>query len=164
MEHTLTRFKKNFLRLVPCSHVFSVTCFLFIGTSYSQELYADSNEICNSLINIVNSPSHADSPCSVPYKNVLIELTYAALQLPANAGSQQNFPNAQIRIGLPANNEFLIIPPNYSYQKSIPGSGFTNPIFSLKHAIPYNKKWLFALETLIATPGGSDAYGSLNGE
>lgn len=127
---------------------------------YAHTLYADSNNPCNDILNVVNSPSNLDSSCSVPFKKVLIELNAIDLQLNGHQGVQQNVPNAEIRFGLPSNSEFLVNPPNYIHQKSFPKSGITTASFALKHSIYYNQQWMFALEEIVNIPWGSTAYGS----
>lgn len=112
------------------------------------------------MLNIVNRPSNLDSPCSVPFKKVLIELNYIVKQLPGHQGVQQNFPNAEIRFGLPFNSEFFVDPPNYIYQKSFPKSGNTTTNLAFKHSVYSNQKWGFALQETVNTPGGSSAHGS----
>ncbi|AUH72045.1 transporter [Legionella sainthelensi] len=133
---------------------------LLICIFYAHTLYAGSDNPCNDILNIVNSPSNLDSACSVPFKKVLIELNYIDQQVNSHQGVQQNFPNAEIRFGLPFNSEFLINPPNYIHQKSFPKSGISTTLLALKHSIYYNPQWMFALEEIVNTPGGSSAYGS----
>ncbi|KTD10916.1 hypothetical protein Lgra_1882 [Legionella gratiana] len=133
---------------------------LFIGTFYAHTLYADSDNPCSDMLNVVNSPSYLSSPCSIPFKKVLIELNYIDQQLNGHQGVQQSVPNAEIRFGLPYNNEFDINPPTYIQQKSFPGSGNTTTFFTFKHSIYYNQQWIFAVEEIVNTPGGSAAYGS----
>jgi hypothetical protein len=111
-------------------------------------------------LNISNSPNNFDTPCSTPFKHLIIELNYVYQKLNDQAGMQQNVPNAQIRIGLPSHNEFFIGPSNYISQTSAPKTGSTNTYFGLKHTINYNQKWIFAVEDIIETSGGSYAYGA----
>lgn len=135
---------------------------LLIFSLYAGSVFAESSN-CDGLLNIVNSPSAIDSTCTVPNKKILIELNYFDQQLPDHEGVQQNFPNAEIRIGLPSKNEFFIYPPNYIDQKNAPGSGNTTSALGLKHNFEYGEKWTFALEGLAILPGGSYAYGSAKG-
>lgn len=132
----------------------------FMCIFYAHTLYADSNNPCNNLLNVINSPSNLTSTCSVPFKKILIELNYIAQPINGHQGLQQNFPNAEIRFGLPSNNEFYIDMPNYIQQKSFPGSGNTTTFLNFKHSIYYNQQWMFALEEVVNTPGGNAAYGS----
>lgn len=122
----------------------------------SSLVYAD----CNDILDITNSPSRIDSPCSVPFRKVLIEANYALLHLIDHAGNQQNAPNANIRIGLPGTNEFYVIPPNYIAQKTAPKSGVTTTTAGLKHSFSYGDKWVMAVEGQVDLPSGSYYYGT----
>lgn len=132
----------------------SFLCFAGLGNAASED------NSCSNIMNIVNSPNYADSPCSTPFKKVFIELNYFDLQLGGQPGVQQNFPNSLIRIGLPSHNEFFVEPPNYITQNTYPRQGDTDTSVGLKHTINYNQKWVFALEDIVNFPGGSDAFGS----
>ncbi|CAM2964001.1 Uncharacterised protein [Legionella steigerwaltii] len=118
------------------------------------------NDICSNILSVINSPSNINSSCSTPFKKVFVELNYIDQQLPDHSGTQQNFPNADLRIGLPSNSEFFVYPSNYIDQKSFPGKGTTDTRFGLKHTINYKKNWIFALQGIADTPTGSFAYGS----
>jgi hypothetical protein len=145
MSHTLTKV---------------LICILYT-TSYVTSLYADdSSDFCSGLLNISNSPSNFESPCSVPLKHLVLELNYVYQKLNDQAGIQQNAPNAAIRIGLPSHNEFFIGPPTYISQTSAPKTGSSNTYFGLKHTINYSQKWVFAVENIIDTAGGSYAFGA----
>jgi hypothetical protein len=119
-------------------------------------LYAD----CVGIMNIANHPSIIDSTCSVPFKKVVIELNYINERLINHAGTQQNYPNAELRIGLPAHNEIIVLLPNYIQQSTAPTSGSSAAIAGMKHSINYNEKWAFAIEVLANTASGSYYFGS----
>jgi hypothetical protein len=123
-------------------------------------LAESANDPCTGLLNIANRPSNIDSPCTVPQHKFVAELTYQNQELTNHIGSQQNGPDALLRLGLPANNEFFIILPNYISQSNIVASGFTETFAGFKHQFPVWDKWLLALETVINLPDGSAAYGS----
>ncbi len=112
------------------------------------------------LLNIVNRPTVSDSACVVPLKDVVIEAGYQYQKLTHSGGVQQNFPQAQFRLGLPANNEFTVLLPNYIHQSKNSGSGLTATTVGLKHEIGYTQTWLGTVEALITLPSGSEAYGS----
>lgn len=114
----------------------------------------------SALLYIINRPTVADSACVVPYKNIVLETGYQYQQLTHFAGYQQNFPEAQFRLGLPANNEFTIVLPNHIHQSMTTGSGYTATTVGLKHEIGYTQTWLGAVEALVTLPDGSAAYGS----
>jgi hypothetical protein len=114
----------------------------------------------SALIDIIDRPTVADSACVVPFKKALLELGYQYQQLHLSSAHQHNLPEAEFRIGLPANNEFSILLPNYIYQSVSPHSGYTATTIGLKHEIGYTKHWLGAVEGLFTLPGGSAAFGS----
>ena len=127
----------------------------------STTVYADSdNTACDGIMNIVNRPNIIDSVCSVPFKKFVAEFNFVNQQLIQRAGSQQNFPNALLRVGLPAHSELFVSLPNYIHQESPPGTGSTAPSSGLKQSIYYNEKWVFALEEVASFPGGNYAYGA----
>lgn len=116
----------------------------------------------SALLNIVDRPTVGDSACVVPFKEALLELGYQYQQLSHSAGYQQNFPEAGLRIGLPVNNELVLILPNYIHQSMAPHSGFGATTIGIKHEIGYTKTWLGAAEALFTLPSGSTAFGSQN--
>lgn len=123
---------------------------------HSLVLYAN----CTEIIDVSNSPSHIDSPCTVPFKKVVVELNYNQLRLMHHADTQQNYPNAELRIGLPSSNEVFTLLPNYLQQTSPPTSGATAAITGLKHSHIYNDKWTFAVEGIANTASGSYSDGA----
>lgn len=112
------------------------------------------------LLNIADRPSAGDSACVVPYKKVVMEFGYQYQELTHSAGHQQNFPEAVFRLGLPADNEFVVVLPNRILQSDVPRAGSTATIVGLKHELGYNQFWLAAIESLVALPNGSAAFGS----
>lgn len=115
---------------------------------------------CTEIIDVSNSPSHIDSPCTVPFKKVVVELSYSHQQLMHHAGTQHNYPNAELRIGLPNSNEIFTLLPNYLQQTSAPKTGVTAATAGLKHTRIYNDKWTFAVEGMANSASGSDNYGA----
>jgi len=114
----------------------------------------------SALLNIIDRPTVGDSACVVPFKNAVLETGYQYQQLTHSAGHEQNVPEAEFRLGLPANNEFSILLPNYIHQSMTPHSGFSATTVGIKHEIGYNQHWLAAVEALITLPDGSAAFGS----
>jgi hypothetical protein len=114
----------------------------------------------SALLNRVNRPTVTDSACVVPFKKAILELGYQYQQLTHSAGYQQNFPEAEWRVGLPVNNEFVLVLPNYIHQSMAPHSGFAATTMGIKHEIGYTKTWLAAAEALFTLPSGSTAFGS----
>lgn len=114
----------------------------------------------SALLNIVDRPTIGDSACAVPFKKAVLELGYEYQKITRSGGYQQNFPEAEFRLGLPANNEFVLVLPNYIHQSITPHSGLSATTVGIKHEIGYNKTWLTAVEGLFTLPNGSAAFGS----
>ena len=143
-------FKKCGITLFLCS---------LITTTFANTI-PNSCTGASALLSIVNRPTFADSPCVVPNQKSELEVGYQYEQLTHSAGVEQNFPEAQFRLGLPANNEFTVLLPNYIHQTSAPRTGSTATAFGAKHEFWYNEKWIVSGETLITMPNGSAAFGS----
>ncbi len=111
------------------------------------------------LLAIVDRPSVGDSACVVPYGNLLTEFGYQYQELLEN-GQQENFPQATIRLGLPANNELVFLPPNYMHQSMPSQNGYSASVLGIKHEIGYTQHWVGTIEALFTLPSGSDAFGS----
>ncbi|MGL5743197.1 MAG: transporter [Legionella sp.] len=90
----------------------------------------------------------------------MAEFNYIAQKLNVNTGTQQNYPSAYIRLGLPGSNELYAALPNYINQKSAPYSGTTNMYYGIKHTLYSDNLWIFAAEEILGPPSGSYAYGS----
>ncbi|MHB1949606.1 MAG: transporter [Gammaproteobacteria bacterium] len=137
--------------------ILSITLF-----SLSANVFADANDNpCVgpiALLSIVNRPTAADSACVVPYKSVVLEMGYQYQKL-TGRGYQQNLPAADVRIGLPAKNELVIILPNYIKQSIAPRAGFAVSGFGIKHDLITNAKIQAAIESLFTLPSGSYAFG-----
>ena len=145
---------------------FCVKPFIAIAimASLSHHAYADTiDDPCAgpaALLNIIDRPTVSDSPCVVPYKQFVLEAGYQYQQLTHSAGHEQNYPEAEFRIGLPADNEFSVLLPNHISQSMMPHNGTTATEFGIKHKIGYNQFWASAIEALMIMPNGSAAFGS----
>jgi hypothetical protein len=114
---------------------------------------------CAALSAIVNRPSFSDSACAVPQNHLVIESGYQYQKLKGR-GTGSVLPQLVMRWGLPSQNEFLILLPNYTYQNAKPNSGFSATVVGLKHEFAYTAKWLNAIEGELILPTGSRNYGS----
>jgi len=139
---------------------------LVLILSYGISTNAFADEISNPcgennsvLINILDRPTIGDSACAVPFGKAVLEAGYEYQELTHSAGYQQNFPEAELRIGLPDNNELVILPPNFIHQ-SMTTSGYASSTIGIKHEMGYNQNWLDAIEVLATLPSGSTSYGS----
>ncbi|MGE5300237.1 MAG: transporter [Acidobacteriota bacterium] len=78
------------------------------------------------------------------------------------------FPQAEVRVGLPGRNEFVLLPRNYNRQRMGAASGspaqeitgFSAVTLGLKHELGYTRHWLGAVEALFTLPSGGSAFGS----
>lgn len=112
------------------------------------------------LLNIIDRPTAAYSACVIPSNNVIIESGYQYQQLSHSAGYAQNLPEAELRLGLPANNEFLVLLPNYNHQSLIPHSGYSATTLGIKHGTSFFQNWVSAVLALFTLPDGSAGFGS----
>lgn len=131
---------------------------LFVATGY-----AETENPClgpDALLNIVDRPNNADSACVVPFKKIEMEVGFQSQQLSNHGGSLQNFPETEVRFGLPANNELFILLPNAIHLSSLPLSGYTNTVTGLKHQLAYSKNWIVTVEGILYLPDGSQAFGN----
>ena len=118
----------------------------------------------SALLAFLDRPTVSDSACVVQYGQAVLEAGYEHADLTgAGGGTADNFPEAELRLGLPGNNEFVLLPPNDNLQR-IPGSpqlgGFSATTVGIKHELGYTKHWLGAVEGLFTLPSGSPAFGS----
>ncbi len=111
------------------------------------------------LLALINRPSMTGSPCVVPNKKILLEGGYQYLNLPSGANGYST-PQAEIRLGLPGHNEFLLSLPTYFHQTMSPRAGWSAVTLSFKHKIGHNANWVGAIEGLVTLPTGSENYGS----
>jgi len=143
-----------------------VKLYLAIIVLYSVSFTAFADTIPNpcagpsALLNLVDRPTVGDSACAIPFKEAVLEAGYQYQWLTHSAGYEQNFPEAELRIGLPANNELSILLPNSIHQSKTSHSGSTATVLGLKHEIGYNRNWLGAAEIVITLPDGSSTFGS----
>lgn len=114
----------------------------------------------SAFLNIIDRPTVGDSPCVVPSKKSVLETGYEYQSLHSSSGHQQNFPESELRLGIPASNELVLLLPNYIHQSINPSAGFGATTLGIKHEIGYNKNWIGTIESLFTLPTGSDGFGS----
>jgi hypothetical protein len=113
----------------------------------------------SNFLNLIDRPTSADSPCAIKFKNFATEAGYQYAKI-SHTGYAQTLPQTEFRVGLPANNEFVVLAPNYIHLSAYPHSGATATGVGLKHEIGYTSTLIGAVESIITLPSGSDAYGS----
>lgn len=145
------------------THKFYRICIAFISAALAFQASADNlvNPCSGSsaLLNIIDRPTVGDSVCVVPNKQAVLEVGYQYQQL-THSGYAQNFPEAVFRLGLPSDNEFVILLPNYNYQTTTPRAGFGATTLGLKHMLGYTATLTTSVEGLLTLPSGSDGFGS----
>lgn len=119
------------------------------------------------LLDMLDRPTVGDSPCVVQPDQVVLEAGWARYTLFNQPGYALGYPQLELRIGLPHQNELVFLPPNISHAvMPIPGagsetvSGGSASIIGIKHEFGYDARWIWAGETLVTVPSGSPTYGA----
>lgn len=128
-------------------------------TSTSSSSAAVTNP-CSGILSIVDRPGKADNTCVVPYGDADLEGGYQYLNLSSGSASAQSYPEFEFRVGLPFNNEIVILPPNYNTQTIFPRAGWGATVIGIKHEIGYTSNFNAAVEGLVTLPTGSNSFGS----
>lgn len=115
----------------------------------------------NSILSFVNRPSKADNVCTAPSQSIISEMGYQYNNL-IGSGSLQNFPQLELRAGLPADTELFIVAPTYNLETIEPHAGFAATTVGIKHVFDYTNKTIWTAEAEITPPSGSAAFGSGN--
>ena len=113
----------------------------------------------SAVLSLVNRPTIADSACVVPFEKGMIEAGFQYQNL-IGGKSGYNLPQTDLRLGLPARTELVILFPDYTRQTTRPHAGWGPTAVGLKHELGYNAKWLGSIEGLVVLPSGSAAFGS----
>lgn len=117
------------------------------------------DDSCSSLLALINRPTVGDSVCVVKSGQIMIEGGYLYFDSYPNQGHGQNYPELQLRFGLPASTEFTLLPPNYIDLNGGP-SGTTATVMGVKHQFQNTGHFLYSAEGIFTLPTGSDEYGS----
>ncbi|MBU2724881.1 transporter, partial [Acidithiobacillus ferridurans] len=151
-------------------NVFPITALLATLIMSTQAVRADDaiQNPCtgpSALLALLDRPTVSDSACVVQDGQAVLEAGYQHANLTgAGGGTADNFPEAELRFGLPGNNEFVLLPPNDNVQRTPSDStyfqGFSATTVGIKHELGYTKHWLGAVESLFTLPSGSPAFGS----
>ncbi len=86
---------------------------LVAGTQvYAQVQETEVPDPCAGLLAIMDRPTVSTSPCAVPRGQFMLEMGLQRSK-PRDpvSGTIDNYPQAEVRIGLPGRNEFTLIPP-----------------------------------------------------
>ncbi|MGH8283045.1 MAG: transporter [Gammaproteobacteria bacterium] len=119
------------------------------------------------LLSLVDRPTVGDSPCTVPDRQTLLEAGVVRYVPHDASGYSLGYPQLELRFGLPADNELVLLPPNLNrVVMPLPGggnqilSGGSASVLGLKHEFGYNAQWLWTGEALATLPSGSPDFGS----
>ena len=153
--------------------LFAVFCmflmFFLLSGAYAEDLaHAGIQNPCagpTALLSILDRPTASDSACVAPEGHAVLELGFMHANVrDEGGGTADNYPEAELRFGLPGMNEFKVLASNYTSQRSgIPeeaSSGLSATSIGFKHELGYNAKWLGSVEAVFALPSGNDAFGS----
>ena len=110
------------------------------------------------LLSLINRPTAAYSACTVPTNEAIFEQGLQAQKLLVQ-GQELIFPAENIRFGLPGNNEFFALLPNYLYQTVLPHTGFTATFLGFKHIVAYTDNWLLSFLEMVVPSSGSRNFG-----
>jgi hypothetical protein len=134
-----------------------ILLLLFLPSLSLADPATDDN--CANLLAVLNRPTVSDSVCVVKPGQTIVELGTQYVNSYPNSGHSWNYPEMQVRFGLPGSNEFTFLAPNYI--DTLNGEqGFTPWVVGGKHQFPAAGKWQYTVETYITTPTGDSDFGS----
>jgi hypothetical protein len=119
----------------------------------------------SALLSLLDRPTFSDSACAVPLGKAVLELGYQHADVRGEGGGRaDNYPQAEVRFGLPGRNEFKVLASNYTSQRSgipeVASSGLSATAVGFKHELGYTSQWLGSVEAVVTLPSGNDAFGS----
>lgn len=116
-----------------------------------------------SLLAELDRPTVGDSACVVPQSRAIVEFGFADAQ--GSTGTTQNGPQAELRFGLPGDNEFVLMPPNVTFaQGSLGGTPRYSPtVMGVKHEWGYTRQWIYTGEVLLTMPATGYTPGTQGG-
>ncbi len=143
---------------------------LISGNANAEDGEVETSDPCSAanpsaLFSLLDRPTFSDSACSVPFRHVVLESGFMRANLRGEgSGKADSYPQAEVRFGLPGRNEFKILAPNFTSQRSgTPQeavSGLSATSIAFKHEIGYSDKWLGSVEAVLTLPSGNAVYGS----
>src|SRR5574340_911697 len=107
------------------------------GMASAEEAISDPCSGPSALLAVLDRPTVSDSACVVAKGHAVLEAGFQHANL-RGGGTADNYPEAEVRIGLPGSNEFVLLPPNYNQQRTRgfqarETDGFSALTFGLKH-------------------------------
>lgn len=143
------------------SHYLFLILFIISHDSHAQSPL-DYESLCgqaDNMLNYVDRASIAPNPCITPVNRMVVEGGYQYQKL-YSTGTQNNIPSVELQLGIPGYFELDAFLPDYTNQSVAPKAGFGPTGLGLKHAMWFNKDWLFTLNETITFESGSNAFGS----
>ena len=113
------------------------------------------------MLALVDRPSVAFNPCTIPAKTLFIESGYAYQKL-SPKGYTHDMPQTELRLGLGHNVEVDIFPPNYTEQTTPSQSGLSYSSVGLKYIAYFDSHQLLTLQGYISPPSGNQYFGAIN--
>ena len=120
---------------------------------------------CSNLLAVLDRPTFSDSACSAQPGHAVLESGFMHADVRGEGGgTADNYPEAELRYGLPGRNEFKVLASNYTSQRSgnprEASSGLSAAGVGFKHELGYNDKWIGSVEGIMTLPSGNDVFGS----
>jgi len=117
---------------------------------------------CTSLLALVTRPTVTTTACSVKPDALLIEIGYTNTTTSGRGGGVlANYPQAELRLGLPDKLEFDVFPPSLNEASGHPAvSGPSDVAAGLKYEIGYTSKALAGVGFVVSLPTGTRAFTS----
>jgi hypothetical protein len=150
--------------------LYAVFLSLSSGNANAEDGEVETSDPCSAanpsaLFSLLDRPTFSDSACSVPFRHVVLESGFIRANLRGEgSGKADSYPQAEVRFGLPGRNEFKILAPNYTSQRSgtrqEASSGLSAAGIGFKHELGYAGKWLGSVEAVLTLPSGNDVFGS----
>ena len=116
---------------------------------------------CETVLDLINRPTIASSPCAVAPNHVLVESGYAnVVSTGSGAGVAANYPEAVVRIGtFDPNVDFDIVPPNYTHSApGGPGNGWSDFSIGAQFNVGHRGNAVWGGNVLVSIPTGSPAF------
>lgn len=155
--------RRIFFVVFPAIVLFVVVFPAWSGKAFAEEGKAEVQDPCVGLLSVLDRPTVSDSACAAPLGRIVLELGFqhAGVRGPGG-GTAENYPEAELRLGLPGRNEFKVLIPNYNSQRTPEGpvSGLSATAIGFKHEVGYNSHWLGSVEAILTLPSGNAAFGS----
>ncbi len=161
--------ERVFLSLLAVFCMFPIVFLLGWRAAYAEDpAHVEIQNPCvgpSALLSLLDRPTFSDSACSAPLGHAVLELGFMHANVRGDGdGTADNYPEAELRFGLPGANEFKVLASNYTSQRSsIPeedSSGLSATSIGFKRELGYTDKWLGAVEAVLTLPSGNDVFGS----